>query len=56
MVRKECIGQISDHEVIVTFASKDATRGRQLQLDYYQLSQACGYPLSFFRIHLFLRW
>lgn len=37
MVRKECIGQISDHEVIVTFASKDATRGRKLQLDYYRL-------------------
>ena len=34
MVRKECIGQINDHEVIVTFASKDATRDRQLQLDY----------------------
>lgn len=37
MVRKECIGQISDHEVIVTFASEDATHGRQLQLDYYRL-------------------
>ena len=34
MVRKECIGQINDYEVIDTFASKDATRDGQLQLDY----------------------
>lgn len=37
MVRKECVGQINDREVIVTFAGKDITPGRQLQLDYYCL-------------------
>lgn len=37
MARKECVGQINDHEVIMTFAGKDVTLGRQLQLDYYCL-------------------